>query len=115
MKGKSIKSLEREVTRKKNALSKKLFGKPFDKLTETEKKDFWNAYEKDNPSSHANTLIQVEHGGTYERPEDKPVNPALSSFCKLAYRPLSIIIFIIWIALAIMALLYAYELWKVVS
>lgn len=97
---------------KNDRLAKKMFGKSFMNLSDKEFREFQRA--KYGASSDF-TPIQIEYGGSYEPPEDKPLNPVLSSFCKLIYRPLSIVVFIVWIFLAIMALLYAYELWKAVS
>ena len=99
-------------------LSRKLFGKPFSKITDAEYEKFkkvkYGARKYTSSTSSDYQPIQIETGDS-DILEDKPVNPSLVSFCKAIYRPLGALVYLYGIAVVIMALLSAYDLWKAVS
>lgn len=96
MKGKSLWLSTKISDWQDERLSRKLFGKPFSKLTDSEYEKFKKA--KYGTRKHSSSTssdyqpIEIVMGDS-DILEEKPVNPSLIALCKLIYRPLSVLFF----------------------
>ena len=105
--GRHLKKLEKQT----NKQAKKMYGKPYDSLTELEKRKVRNALWGD--TSRDITPIVLEVGSPQSPMDEKKIyNPALVNFCKSIYKPVATLRFVVHLVGGIITLLNLYFIYK---
>ena len=105
----SIGQLEKKVNRELNKKAKVMYGKPYDKLTEEEKRKVRNA----GTSSRNYTPITIEEIKPLpQQNEEKIYHPDLVNFCQAIYKPVATLRFVFHLVGGLITLLNLYSIFK---